>query len=238
MSRKIAIILLVIIVLGLIAAILVYTYETKVKTGTMLGNHTVLILAADPSETRPGPGAVDMAFVVVVKNGTIANMTPIYPGALTHPNESAPTDIASMSGDDKLYLHDTLWWSDVNKDVKLAQETVEYNTNITTDSVVIVKPEAVDALINAIGPVYVPNQGYVNMTAIDFLREEQNNGNMTRGDAVESLAAAIKNASYSKAKRSKAFTAITDQYSKGNIIVIPPSLFYELLGDESLNWIF
>ncbi len=230
MSREISMLLFIIIILGVVAAFLVYSYETEVKTGNIVENHTVLILAVDPSETRPGPGAVDMALVVVVRNGTIVNMININPRTMTHPNESAPTDLAAM-GDNKLYLHDTLWWSDIDKDVQLAQETVEYNTNITINAVVIVKPEALDALINAVGPVYVPGQGNMTINSTDFLREEETNGNMTKSDAVESLANAIKNASYSEEKRSTAFNTITDQYFKGNIIVTNPGIFYDFLAN-------
>jgi hypothetical protein len=229
MSRKTAILLLIIIILGVVAALSVYDYETNVKTRNMVENHAVLILIVNPSETRPGPGAVDTALVVVVRNGTMVNMTTLYPRVMAHPKESAPADIAAISGDNKLYLHDTLWWSDIDKDVKLAQETVEYNTNITTESVVIIKPEAVDALINVTGPIYVPGQGNVNISSTNFLGEEQTNGNLSKSDAIESLVNSIKNASYSEEKRSKAFSVLSEQYSKGNIIVTNLEIFYEFL---------
>ena len=45
--------------------------------GKFDGNYNVLLLCADPSEPRPGVGAVDMAFVVNVNHGKIVNMTPV-----------------------------------------------------------------------------------------------------------------------------------------------------------------
>lgn len=225
MRRDIAIFLLIIIIFGLVIVFSAYNYETNEKTRNTIENHTMLILAVDPSETRPGPGAVDTALVVVVRNGTVTNMININPGTMAHPNESAPTDLVAM-GDGKLYLHDTLWWSDIDKDFRLAQETVEYNTNITIDAVVVVKPEALDALINEIGPVYVPGHENVNISSIDFLQEE-NSG--TKNDAVESFASALKNASNSEEKRSKTFNVLKDQYFKGNIIILHPEVLYDFL---------
>lgn len=235
MNRIIKILLLLMVALSLIAAYSLYVGPKIVNKESMHGNYTLLILTVDPSESRPGPGAVDMAFIAHVKNGTVSNMTPIYPSGMTHPTASPPPEL--VKNESKLYLHDTLWWNNTQYDAQLAQETVEYNTGIKTDGVVIVKPEAVDALIQAIGPVYVPGQGYVNISSMDFLREEQKNG-MSRADAVESLASAIKNASYYKSKRSAAFNVIYDQYSKGNIIVIPPSLYNQLMSEETLTKIF
>jgi anionic cell wall polymer biosynthesis LytR-Cps2A-Psr (LCP) family protein len=227
MNREISIFLLIIIIFGLVITFSAYNYEKNENTRNKIENHTLLILAVDPSETRPGPGAVDTAMIVVVRNGTVANMININPGAVTHPNESAPTELAAM-GDNKLYLHDTLWWSDIDKDFKLAQETVEYNTNITIDAVVIVKPEALDALINEIGPVHVPGQENVNISSKDFLQDDTS-GNNTKSDAIESLANALKNAFNSEEKRSKAFDVLKDQYFKGNIIILHLEAFYDFL---------
>ena len=234
-NRIIKISLLLVAALGVIASFHVFFNPTVAKGDTLHGNYTLLVLTVDPSEPRPGPGAVDMAFVVNVKNGTISHMTPIYPGNMTHPTASPPSEIAQNGS--KLFLHDTMWWNDTDYDAKLAQETVQYNTGIKTDGVVIIKPAAVDALINAVGPIYVSGQGYVNISSIDFLREEQKEG-MSRGEAVQSLADAIKNASYFKSKRSAVFNVVHDQCSKGNIIIVPASLYNDLMSEETLNKIF
>ena len=67
---------------------------------------------------------------------------------------------------------------------KVAQEIVKYHTGMETDLVVIVTPEAIDAMIQAIGPVYVEGKGYVTGNSIEFLREEQDQDGMSRGSAV------------------------------------------------------
>lgn len=235
MKRAVSISILLVAAFCMIAAFHLLVTPNVAQKDAMHGNYTLLVLTVDPSEIRPGPGAVDMAFVVGIKNGTISNVKPIYPSGMTHPTASPPPELAKNKS--KLYLHDTCWWKDTTKDAKLAQETVEYNTSIKTDGVVIIKPEAVDAVIDAIGPIYVPGQGYVNSSSINFLREEQKEG-MSRSDAVESLANAIKNASYYKSKRSMVFNVVRAQYSKGNIIVVPASLYNQLMSEETLNKIF
>lgn len=235
MNRAVTISLLLVAALGLIAAFHLLVNPSVAQRDTLHGNYTVLVLTVDPSESRPGPGAVDMTLVAWIKNGTISNMTPIYPSGMAHPTASPPPELAK--NESKLYLHDTCWWADTTKDAKLAQENVEYNTGIKTDGVVIIKPQAVDALIHAIGPIYVPGQGTVNSSSITFLRGEQKGG-MSRSDAVESLAYAIKNASYYKSKRSLVFNVITNQYSKGNIIVVPKALYNQLMSEETLNKVF
>lgn len=73
-------ILLVLILLGSILMVYVYIPGKDTETNLMLGTHHVLVLAADPSEPRPGMGAIDMAFVVTVVDGDIKNMTAVYPG--------------------------------------------------------------------------------------------------------------------------------------------------------------
>lgn len=211
------------------------TYLFKVQNGPLKAtlNSTLLVATVDPSETRPGPGAVDMAFVVYLKDGSISSLTPVYPGGMAHPN-ATPPDGAAAQGDTKLYLHDTFWWNDTNKDAKLAQETVEYNTGIKTDAVVVVKPTAIDAVLKSIGGVDVPGQGHVTNNSVEFLRDEQKYG-MSRGGAVESLAYAVKDASNDKKKRSAIIDAIIAQYTQGNVLIIPGDFGYKLITAESLN---
>jgi hypothetical protein len=206
------------------------------KTGPLQStlNAKVLVLCVDPSEGRPGPGSVDMAFIVNLDNGNIKNYIPIYPGGMKHPTAAAPAEVQAQ-GLNVLVLHDSLWYENVTYDAKLAQEIVEYNTGIKTDVVVMVKPEAIDAVIQSVGGVTIPEQGYVNNNTIDFLRNEQTDGNMSRGNAVESVALAVKNASRDKTNRSNIMNAIISQYQAGNIIVVPDDWAYRFITAESMS---
>jgi len=38
------------------------------------GEHNVLVLCTDPSENRPGVGAVDMAFVIKLNDGKLGKL--------------------------------------------------------------------------------------------------------------------------------------------------------------------
>ena len=84
------------------------------------------------------------------------------------------------AGTGRLMLQDTLQDADPAVEAKLAQETVEANTGIKTDALVMVKPDAIDAMIAAVGPINVPGQGNVTGNLIQFLRAEQNSGGMSR----------------------------------------------------------
>jgi anionic cell wall polymer biosynthesis LytR-Cps2A-Psr (LCP) family protein len=233
MSKKlIAFIIFLIIIITACLAISNFYTQGKEKFDK---NYNVLLLTVDPSEQRPGIGAVDMAFVVNVDHGKVVNMTSIYPGGLTHPTLSPPAELRSL-GVNKLYLHDALWDKDPAKGAKIAQEIVEYHTGLKTDLVVIVTPTAIDSLIQAIGPVYVQGQGYVTGNSINFLREEQ--AEMSRGKAIKSLMDGIKNAAQGKDKRMALIKAASAQYAQGNIIVIPPDAFREFVTYEGINNLF
>ena len=114
----------------------------------------MLELRPDPSEKRPGIGVVDMAFAIGVHDGNVTNLTPIYPGGMVSAIAMEPA--AANAGNGHLRLHDSLWGADTAADVKNSQEIVETNTGIKTDAVVIVTPEAVDAILNSIGPLSIP----------------------------------------------------------------------------------
>lgn len=235
MSKKlIALIILIILIAG--AGLVIFHYYSQGKE-KFEGNYNVLLLCVDTSEQRPGIGAIDMAFVVNVNQGKLVNMTPVYPGGLAHPTISPTADMKSY-GIDKLYLHDSLWTSDVEKGSKIAQETVEYNTGMKTDLVVIVTPESIDAIIQAIGPIYVEGQGYVTGNSVDFLREEQNKDGMSRGSAVQSLMEGIKTAIQNPDNRKSLMETVSTQYSQGNIYVIPSTAFQEFLVYEGINTLF
>ncbi|MDI6645091.1 MAG: DUF4012 domain-containing protein [Methanobacteriaceae archaeon] len=193
------------------------------------GEHKILVMSADPSEPRPGMGAVDMAFVFTLKDGQLNNITPIYPHKMAHPTESAPLEVQKQ-GVGKMLLHDSLWYKDNERGAKLAQEIVEYNTGIKTDMVVIFNVESIDAIIRSIGPLRIEGVGYVNGSTLVFLRDLQDNHGYTRGGAVKSLMSAISNAtSYDKTKYLTLINTVSDQYNKGNIFVYPPSAFPELI---------
>jgi len=235
MSKKL--IALIICILVIVSAGVLVSYFYSQGKEKFDANYSVLLLCVDPSEQRPGVGAVDMAFVINVNGGKVVNMTPVYPGGLAHPTLSPNAELRSY-GADKLYLHDSLWSSDVEEGAEIAQEIVKYNTGLETNLVVIVTPDAIDAILQSIGPVYVEGQGYVTGNSIDFLREEQNESGMSRGSAVESLMTAIKNAVQEKDKRAALIEAATTQYAQGNIYVIPSNVFMEFVTYEGINNLF
>ena len=235
MSKKlIALIILIILIAGAGLVISHYYSQGKEK---FEGNYNVLLLCVDTSEQRPGVGAVDMAFVMNVNGGKVINMTPVYPGGLAHPTLSPTSDMKSY-GIDKYYLHDSLWTSDVEKGSKIAQETVEYNTGMKTDLVIIVTPESIDAIIQAVGPINVEGQGQVTGNSIDFLREEQNENGVSRGSAVQSLMEGIKTAVQDPNNRKALMETVSAQYSQGHLYVIPADVFQQFVVYEGINNLF
>ena len=225
-KKKIVIIILLIFIAGLL--FVAYEYETTTSGENVLqGDHNILILCADPSEKRPGIGAVDMAFVIHTHDGNIENVTPVYPGGMAHPTASPPQYLKDTQGVTKLYLHDSLWDANVETGTKLAQEIVQYHTGLKTDIVVVVTPDAIDALINAIGPIYA-NGADVTNSSIAFVRNEQYNENMTRGEAVKSVMNPMINAIKNKSKFSAFLQAATTQYAMGNIVVVPKDAFAKI----------
>jgi hypothetical protein len=245
-NRTLAFILIPILVIGSVAAYTLFTYESGVKTGTW-ENHQLLFILIDDTEPQGGggPGAVDMAYVLNFTNGDIQNMTPIYPGDMEPSNNiSAPPDVPNEAN---LRLVDSFYWSNLTQDSQYSQEIVQQSTGIKTDGVVILKPAAVDAIIKAIGPIYV-NGTNVNGTdvngtiedddSINFVRSLQYDDNMSRGNAVDALATAMKSAASNNSKLPGLISAISSQYSQGNIVVVPSSLFNQMVTEESLSKIF
>lgn len=235
-KKKIGIVILIILLAGI--SFVAYEYfTTSPQENLMKGDHKILLLTADPSEPRPGIGAVDMAFVISTHDGNIVNATPVYPGYLTHPTAAPPQYLKESQGVNKLYLHDALWDKDVEKGSKLAQEIVEYNTGMKTDTVIIMTPEAVDAMIKTIGPVYVQGQGYVSGDSINFLRNEQYGG-MSRGNAVESLMKSILSAAKDPSNRNALLKTAFSEYTQGHIVVVPKDIFTKLLITNGLGYLF
>ena len=237
--RKIIKILLIIILilLAAIAAYVVYQYEQPSSTNIMKGDHTILLLTADPTEKRAGIGAVDMAFAIGVHDGSITNLTPIYPGGM----RSAVVDEPAEAGTGKMLLHDSLWYADTASDVKNSQEIVQTNTGIKTDAVVIVTPDAVNAILTAIGPINVPGyNGNGTNAAVSFIRNmtEEKNSTMSRGNATELLMKPVLTAAKDPSKSGALFQVIVQQYAQGNIVVIPSGLFNQLIAEEGANKLF
>ncbi|UTB33005.1 MAG: DUF4012 domain-containing protein [Methanobacterium sp. ERen5] len=237
--RKIVKILIVIILILLasVAALVIYQYAQPSSTNVMKGDHNILLLTADPSEKRPGVGGVDMAFVIHVTDGDIKNITPVYPGGMTHPSAQEPA--AADAGNGKLRFHDVLWDANITQDTVLAQQIVKYNTNMTTDAVVIVTPDAVDAILNSIGPINIPGyNGNGTNAAVSYIRNESEfSKNMSRGNATQTLMKPVMTAAKDPTKAPALFSTIISQYSKGNIMVVPSDLMTQFAISKGLNLI-
>lgn len=226
------------IIIGLFIVILglsVVTYENYITNSqnVFVGEKHVLLLCADPGEPRPGIGAVDMAFIITMNEGNITNVTAVYPHNMAHPTAQPPASLRAQ-GVSKWLLHDALWENDTERGARLAQEIVEYNTGIKTDIVVIVTPQAVDGILQSIGPVYVEGQGYVSGNSIQFLREEQQQGS-SRGVAIQSLMRAIFNATKDRSKYLAMVNAGLQQYQQGNIVVVPEGAVVQFLISTGLE---
>jgi hypothetical protein len=231
------VLIVIVVILAIVVGALSFLYVNDEGPLKSTLNANVLVLCVDPSEGRPGPGAVDMAFMVGLQDGNVKNLTPIYPGGMRHPTAEAP-DFVKTQGLYVLVLHDSLWYENTTYDAQLAQEIVEYNTGMKSDVVVMVKPEAIDAVIQSIGGVNVEGQGYVQGDTLEFLRAEQSEGGMSRGNAIESVADAIKSAAQDKDKRQAIMTTIIAQYNAGNIIVEPNDWAVRFMTAESINKVF
>ncbi len=246
MNRKLLFIIIPILIIGSVAAYELYNVKTAENSGTF-GNHQLLVILIDDTEGQAGggPGAVDMAYVLTLTNGSLTNTTPIYPGDMQPSNNiSAPPDVPSETS---LHLNDAFYWSNVTQDSQYAQEIVQQSTGIKTDGVVVLKPAAVDAIINAVGPISINGTQVkgtdVNGTvedddAITYVRSLQYEHNMSRGSSVDTLATAIKNAANSKSKLPGLVGAINSQYNQGNIVVVPSSLYGQLITEVGLSKIF
>ncbi|MBR0057741.1 MAG: DUF4012 domain-containing protein [Methanobrevibacter sp.] len=233
-SKKLIIAILLVILIGLLTII----------AGALMGgpsltdeNKNVLVLASDKEEQQNG--AVDMAFMVHLENGSIKNYTPVYPGGMTHPTQ--PEAVPGVGG--KMLLHDCLW-SGVKQGMQYASEIVESNTGMHADAVVLVYTDGIDAVINSVKPLKVNGED-TNLSAEDIIREndayngypgsENVQGNMSRGDAVMVLVNALADAAKDPAKRSTMVQTALDQYSKGNIIMTPEGSFTRLLATKGFE---
>ncbi|MDD6285316.1 MAG: DUF4012 domain-containing protein [Methanobacteriaceae archaeon] len=231
-SKKKIVLLVIVAIIVVVGVYFLVNYQQAQQN--FKGEHNILVLCTDPSENRPGIGAVDMAFVVDVTDGKVENITPVYPGGMTDPNLT-PTSDMQAEGLNQWYLHDSLWSDNLENGTKIAQDIVKYNTNISTDMVVVVTPTAIDAMIDAVGPVYSNGQLVENVSSIDFLREDQSQNGATRGDAIENLAQGIKDAAQKNNNKPALIKAALEQYSQGNIKAVPADKFSQFVSYAGFN---
>jgi hypothetical protein len=237
MRRKNVLIIAVILILVCITSAAAAFLYINVTSDPHIGNSILVMLVDDGGEHEPSIGAADFEFVVQLNNNSdVTNLTPINPHGLYLPNATPAIEMHNV-GINQLYLHDTLYDTDLATGAKHAQEIVEDDKGLKTDSVVIIKPQAVDAILTSIGGVTI-NGTLVTNNSISFLRQEQSVDNISRADAVESMGYAIKDAAKNSSKRSAMIQAITLQYAEGNIIVIPNNLFYKIITTTSMNKLF
>ena len=193
------------------------------------GERKILVLAADKDE-QPG-GGVDMAFFIELENGSIKKYTPVYPGGMRHPTQSAPGNLPGT-----MFLHDSLWNNDRGQGMEYAKEIVAANTGMEADAVVVVYDEGLDAVLDSIRPFKI-NGVVSDLNATSIVREnDQLYGNgMSRGDAVMELARALSQAATDPDKRNTMVQVALDEYSKGNILMIPEGSFMSLMATKGLE---
>lgn len=235
-TKKLLIAIIIIVLIGLIAIIAGALFIGS-NTELTEGGRNILVCAIDESERRPGMGACDMAFIVHLENGTLKNYTAIYPGGMTHPSAAEPAEAQSQGAGSRLLLHDAFWSSDNAEAMRLAKEIVEFNTNRQIDSVVAVNTEALDAVLAAAGPLTV-NGKTLQVSGLDFIREEDWGNGVSRGDAVLEIVKAAANAAKDPEIKSAMVNAAIDQYSKGNIIMDQQGAFVGLLASKGIETLF
>ena len=221
MRRKNVLIIAVILILVCITSAAAAFLYINVTSDPHIGNSILVMLVDDGGEHEPSIGAADFEFVVQLNNNSdVTNLTPINPHGLYLPNATPAIEMHNV-GINQLYLHDTLYDTDLATGAKHAQEIVEDDKGLKT----------------SIGGVTI-NGTLVTNNSISFLRQEQSVDNISRADAVESMGYAIKDAAKNSSKRSAMIQAITLQYAEGNIIVIPNNLFYKIITTTSMNKLF
>ncbi|MGL4669962.1 MAG: DUF4012 domain-containing protein, partial [Methanobacteriaceae archaeon] len=79
--------------------------------------------------------------------------------------------------------------------------------------------------------IVIKNQT-LEISAIDFVREEQNDMGLDRGAAVKALSSALIKGTQDPEKRDKIASTIIEQYTAGNIVVDPAGSFLALLNSK------
>jgi len=236
-SKRLLIVILIVVFIGLIA-IIAGTLFIHHDTQLTQGNKNILVCAIDESEDRPGMGACDMAFIIHLEDGTLKNYTAVYPGGMTHPTAKEPEEAQKQGAGSALLLHDAFWDSDNEIGMKNAKEIVEYRTNTPIDSVIAINTKALDAILEAAGPLEINGQT-TSAKGIDIIREEDWGSGMSRADAVLNIVkASAKVASNNPNAKNAMIKAALDQYTQGNIIMDQQGSFAELLVSKGLDSIF
>lgn len=235
-TKKIILAIIIIVVIGLIAIIAGALFIGH-NADLAKGDKNILVCAIDESESRPGMGACDMAFIVSLDNGTLKNYTPFYPGGMTHPTASEPEEYQQQGAGSALLMHDAFYDSDNKKGMQLAREIVEYHTKKKIDDVVLVNTAALDAVLHAAGPLEV-NGVQTNASAIDIIREEDWGQGVSRGDAVMDIVKAAAKKAKDPDAKSAMINAAIDQFSKGNIVMDEQNAFMGLLAAKGIETFF
>ena len=235
-TRKLIIAILIVVLIGLFAIIASALFMGS-DTNLDEGSKNILVCAIDETEDRPGMGACDMAYIVHIENGTLKNYTPFYPGGMTHPTASEPLEAQEQGAGSALLMHDAFWDADNAKGMQLAKEIVEYRSNISIDSVVAINTQALDAILDSAAPLEV-NGKTLNVTALDFIREEDWGNGVDRADAVMEIVKAAANSAKDPVKKASMINAALDQYSKGNIIMDQQGAFVGLLASKGIETFF
>lgn len=231
--KKLIIAILLVILIGQIFVIAGALFMTPDLTAE---SKNILVLASGKDE-QPN-GSVDMAYMIHLENGSLANWTPVYPGGMYHPSQPAP---GGLSGN--MFLHDCLW-DGPSQGMDFAKEIVEINTGMHADAVVVVYDEGIEHIIDSIRPLYVDGK-VTNLSAVDVIRSndayngyagsEKMPGTMSRGDAVMVLAKAVSNATKDPEKKSTMVQKALEEYSNGNILMKPEGSFTKLLATKGIE---
>ena len=197
-------------------------------------NKDILVLASDKSEQKNG--AVDMAFMVHLRDGKFKGYNSVYPGGKAHPT------VSGINGG-KLLMHDCLYYG-VEEGMRYAQEIVKAETGNDSDAVVLVYTDGINAVIDSVRPLEVDGE-VTNLTAEDIIRENDAyngykgrknvKGTMSRGDAVMVLVKALINASKDPEKKNIMAKTALDEYNKGNIRMLPEGSFVKLLATKGFE---
>lgn len=237
MFKTVIFVLIVILLAGSVIAYGAYQGEQPSSANIMKGDHNVFILLTN-DEQNPGTQVVDMAFSIKLVNGNIGNVTPIYPLGLRSTTLKEP----SSYGTGNLLLKDTFWNNDTTQDDADAdaQKIVQENTKIKTDAVVIIKYPAAKAFLDAISPVNIPGYGEVgsnNSEAfLKYMTFDVPTSTLKAGET-EVVLPPIYKAATSSSKQSALVEAGIQQYTEGNIIVIPQNIIPQIVISKAMNYL-
>ena len=232
-KKKLIYAILIILLIGFIAMVISSIFFNN-GADLLQGNKNVLVCAVDESEKRPGMGAIDMAYIINLKDGEIIHYDPLYPAGLTHPNVSEPQEAQAQGAGSKLLLHDALWSSNARQGALYAKEIVEYNTNVSINAVVLVNSKGINSLITAASPLEF-NRTTLNVSAQDIIGEENNQYGASKGDSILTTVTALGKASNNPIKKPKLLSTAFTEYTKGNIVVYPIGSFIKLMFDEEIQ---